>query len=64
MGGRTDLFASIVAPNADIVITGDEDFYGALIGRTVTVVGDHYFHADESSPAYSMIAPPAPALVR
>src|SRR5690606_4905322 len=38
----------IYAPNADIVLPGGTDFYGAIVANNITMSGSGSFHYDES----------------
>lgn len=61
--GQAAFYGSILAPNADVLLAGNADMYGALIGKTVKMTGSFGFHVDESLPlVHSLKA--APVLVR
>ncbi|MEK6798749.1 MAG: pilus assembly protein TadG-related protein [Planctomycetota bacterium] len=65
IGGTFDLFAEVLAPYADVKLSGDGDLYGALIGKTVTMVGNFQVHVDESSDILDLLGdPPPPFLVK
>jgi hypothetical protein len=44
-GGSTQAML-VYAPNADVILSGNADFYGSLIGRTVTNTGGAAIHHD------------------
>jgi len=46
--GTAQAFCKLYAPNADITITGDFDFNGSLLGKTVKLSGSAAFHYDEA----------------
>jgi len=64
VNGGAGFYGSIIAPEADVVLGGTSDFYGAVIGKTVNMGGDFVFHVDESLVETNWIAPPVPMLVR
>jgi hypothetical protein len=65
ISGGTGFFGSILAPYADVKLSGnDTGFYGGLVGKTVTMIGDVSIHVDESLPINDLFAPPQPSLVR
>ena len=64
IGGTYDFHGSVVAPNANVVVHGDAQWYGALIGGTVWMRGNTEFHVDESIPGQDFVDPPPPTLVR
>jgi hypothetical protein len=39
---------TIYAPNADVTLAGNGDFMGAVVGKTITVMGTVAFHYDEA----------------
>jgi Flp pilus assembly protein TadG len=41
-------YGVIYAPNTDITYSGTADYFGAMVGKTVTIVGDAIGHYDES----------------
>ena len=41
-------YGVIYAPNTDVTYSGTADFYGAMVGKTLTVIGDATAHYDES----------------
>jgi hypothetical protein len=45
---QTDFYADVYAPLTAISVTGDADFFGGIIGRTVNISGPNNFHFDES----------------
>jgi hypothetical protein len=46
--GTAQAFCKLYAPNADITITGDFDFNGSLVGKSVKLSGNAAFHYDEA----------------
>lgn len=64
VGGTFDFYGSVLAPNADVVVHGDAQWYGALIGGTVWMRGNAEFHVDESIPGQDFLDPPPPTLVK
>lgn len=62
-GGTWDFYGSILAPNADVTLRGDAQWYGAVIGGTVWINGNGEFHVDESLPEVDFFDPPMPTLV-
>ncbi len=46
--GTAEAYCRLYAPQADVVITGDFDFSGSAVGKTVTLSGTANFHYDES----------------
>jgi hypothetical protein len=63
--GGTVFYGSILAPYADVVLSGnDAGFYGAVVGRTVDLQGDYSFHVDESLALSNWYEPPPPMLVK
>jgi hypothetical protein len=64
IGGTFDFYGSVLAPNADVVVHGDAQWYGALIGGTVWMKGNVEFHMDESIPESFVFEPPPTTLVR
>lgn len=62
--GRSEFYGTVIAPNADVSLSGTGDYFGAVIGRTLELRGDLRFHVDESLPALDMIPSPPPILVQ
>ncbi len=48
MGGTSDFYGSVIAPEADVDLVGTRDFYGIAIGGTIDIQGDLSLHADIS----------------
>ncbi|MBL9214651.1 MAG: hypothetical protein JNG83_04160 [Opitutaceae bacterium] len=48
VAGNGALKAVIYAPNAEVMINGNGDVMGAVVGRTITLNGNAAFHYDES----------------
>jgi hypothetical protein len=46
--GTARAYCQMYAPNADIRITGDFDFFGSVVGKTVSMNGGAAFHYDEA----------------
>lgn len=56
MGGNGNLRAVIYAPNSDVKMSGNSDFYGAIVGNTVTFNGSSGGrHYDQSLSSASSI---------
>lgn len=64
MTGEVSFYGSILAPNAEIELSGTAEYFGAVIGRTVKITGSFEFHVDESSPLLAGIFSPPPMLVQ
>ena len=64
IGGTYEFYGSVVAPNADVKLYGTADYFGAMIGGTVSMLGDFQFHVDESLPEADFFDPPMPTLVK
>jgi hypothetical protein len=64
IGGTADFYGSVLAPYAAVKLHGDSNFYGALIGGTVEMLGNFQFHVDESLPLTDFFDPPMPSLVK
>ena len=43
-----EFYGTFYAPNTDITYSGTADFYGAMVGKTLTIIGDATGHYDES----------------
>jgi len=43
-----DFYGVIYAPNTPITYSGSADYYGAMVGKTLTIMGDAVGHYDES----------------
>jgi hypothetical protein len=58
--GTAAAFCRLYAPNADLVVTGDFDFSGSAVGKTVTLSGTANFHYDEAlsagGPEYKIVS--------
>lgn len=50
LAGKAAVYGSIFAPNTDVMLVGNAEMYGALIGKTVKMAGNFNFHVDESLP--------------
>jgi hypothetical protein len=48
MSGGNGSYMAIVAPDADVGLTGGSDFFGSIIGRSITNHGGTKMHADTS----------------
>jgi Tfp pilus assembly protein PilX len=46
VGGNTDSTAMLYAPNAEVTLAGNNDFYGALVTSKLTVPGNANLHYD------------------
>ena len=64
MTGSVEFYGSILAPFADVRLGGTSDYYGAIVGGTVTMFGDFQFHVDESLPLTKLFDPPPVMLVK
>jgi Flp pilus assembly protein TadG len=42
-----DFYGVVYAPNADVLVDGGGEWYGAVVGKTLTATGDGHFHYDE-----------------
>ncbi|HYF48617.1 MAG TPA: pilus assembly PilX N-terminal domain-containing protein [Planctomycetota bacterium] len=49
MNGNSRFFGTIVAPNAEVTINGNADKYGAVLGKTMVLLGTGKFHNDTSA---------------
>lgn len=56
--GGAQAFFEVYAPYADVVMNGNEDFYGSFIGRTVTVGGTPQIHFNQGSLTSNMLPRP------
>lgn len=56
VSGNGDLWADIYAPNSAVSFSGNGEFYGAMVGRTLTVSGNGAIHYDESLGGYGASA--------
>lgn len=61
--GQAEFYGSIIAPFADVMLAGNADMYGALIGKTLKMTGSFSFHVDESLPVVHSLKS-APILVK
>lgn len=61
LAGTSDLHASIYAPESDLTAAGTHDFFGAMVGKTLRVLGTGDLHEDH---ALVQRAPPRVALVQ
>lgn len=48
LGGRSELYADVYAPQSEVAVTGGHDLFGAVIGKTLAIVGNGDIHYDES----------------
>ncbi len=64
LGGSFDFYGSVLAPNAEVKLQGDSQWYGSVIGGTVWLGGNVEFHVDESLPQLDFFDPPLPTLVK
>ncbi len=63
--GDSTFYGSIIAPNADVIFDGTTNFYGVILGKTLTISGDTSIHVDESLVIDLLdINPNSPVLVR
>jgi len=49
-GGGVDFYGSILAPLAEVTLSGNAEYFGALVGRVLTLNGNTTIHVDESLP--------------
>jgi len=49
ISGGTQTYVTVNAPNADLQVTGGSDVYGAMIAKTISVMGGTKFHFDRNS---------------
>jgi hypothetical protein len=49
LSGNGVRYAVVDAPNAAITVSGNGDFYGAVLGHTITYSGNGKFHFDKNS---------------
>ena len=45
---QNDFYGVLYAPNTPVLIAGGADYFGAIVGKTLTVTGDGTGHYDES----------------
>ncbi|MHC5110025.1 MAG: pilus assembly protein TadG-related protein [Planctomycetota bacterium] len=65
MFGGSAFYGGVVAPNADITMHGDTEFFGVLLGQTLSFFGDAIVHVDETMVMDVMnMNPESPVLVR
>ena len=64
LNGTEAFCGTVIAPNADLILSGTSDVYGMALARTVEMRGDFQFHDDESLPVFDLVEPPRPMLVR
>ena len=50
LGGNSELFAHVYAPQSDVTIHGTPGFYGAIVGQNLELKGVCNLHYDESAP--------------
>jgi Flp pilus assembly protein TadG len=46
--GNAGFYGAVMAPATDVELTGTDDFYGTIVGRTVSMTGTADIHVDES----------------
>jgi hypothetical protein len=46
--GTAGFAGAVIAPETDITLVGDSEYYGTIIGRTVDIQGNSIVHVDES----------------
>ncbi len=57
LGSNTNLFANIYAPQSPIIISGNGDIYGSVLGKSVDMTGNAHIHYDlDSNGGYMGIA--------
>jgi hypothetical protein len=63
--GGAGFYGAVYAPWTDVVLKGTPDYYGTIVGRTVTILGDTRIHVDEKILQDLFgINPTAPVLVK
>jgi len=50
--GTSNLYADVYAPEANVTISGTHDFFGAVVGKTLTTGGTGRIHHDEQLTRY------------
>ena len=64
LAGGSVFYGSILAPLAEVKVTSNAEYFGALVARFVKLGGDFTAHVDESLPlAQPWFTPPPPILV-
>ncbi len=48
LAGGTGFYGAVVAPDSNVVLLGNADYYGTLIGRTLDMRGTSSLHVDEA----------------
>lgn len=61
---NNDLYGVIYAPNTDVIIDGDSDLFGAVVGKTLTLTGGGHAHYDEALELDGVSLPARSALVQ
>jgi Flp pilus assembly protein TadG len=51
LNGNSDVYADVYAPMSPVKISGNGDFFGRAIGKTLSISGNGNLHYDESLPA-------------
>ncbi|HWP40922.1 MAG TPA: TadG family pilus assembly protein [Tepidisphaeraceae bacterium] len=52
IGGNSALYADLYAPASTVTLSGTGDFYGTVVGKTLSVIGRAGIHYDESTMPY------------
>ncbi|WP_428940110.1 DUF7305 domain-containing protein [Fontivita pretiosa] len=52
IGGNSALYADLYAPASTVTISGTGDFFGTVVGKTLSVIGRAGIHYDESTMPY------------
>src|SRR5205823_14640088 len=46
--GNSDIYADLYAPLSKVTVTGTADYYGQMVGKSLTLSGSGQIHCDES----------------
>jgi hypothetical protein len=46
--GGSGFYGAIVAPESDVTLLGNAEYYGVLVGRTLDMRGTSFLHVDEA----------------
>ena len=64
LNGTAAFYGTVIAPFAEVILSGTADYYGMALGRTVLMRGNFQFHVDETLPAFDLMKAPPPMLVK
>src|SRR6185369_17384393 len=48
ISGSSELYAVVYGPTTAVIRSGDADYYGMIVGESLTLSGEGGIHADES----------------